>query len=134
VTQVRIRHAQFRYLVPYTDAEGRDRLAIRHAIRNETVDLPRDSDYRRGLDSGAFFMDEEGEPETTEPEELDFSNHTQLVRWIRDEKPNAQTVVDAADDDPFKAEALLAAEHEANGSQPRKTVVEKLEAIMEEEE
>jgi len=135
-----IRIAQFLYRVP-VEVSGQDkpRLSVRHAFRGETVEIP-DKDYERGLKARAFVEDEEEQPSPVEEtagtggEELDFSNHEQLVAWIKDDKPTAHEVVDAADGDPTRAEALLRAEEEASGGQPRKSVEEPLRKLQTDEE
>ena len=63
----------------------------------------------------------------------DFSSHDTLVGWIQMAKPTVSEVVDAADNDPDKAEAPLAAEKEATGGQPRKGVKQGLEDVLEED-
>jgi hypothetical protein len=65
---------------------------------------------------------------------LDFSSHTALVGWIKEEQPNIHEVVSAAEDDPDKAAMLLAAEEEATGGQPRKGVSSALNRIIHEAE
>jgi hypothetical protein len=145
-----IRAAQYLYLVP----TGQTRLnrktgkeeevfSVRHAFHGDTVNIPRAEDIESGEAAGAFEPDEveqaspvavEQEPEATAPGGPDFSSHDSLVMWIRDTKPTVATVVAAAGDDPDKAEALLAAEEEATGGQPRKGVESGLEVLMEEEE
>jgi hypothetical protein len=75
---------------------------------------------------------ESSESGTQEPpsEGLNYDNHEELVAWIRTQRPTADAVVAAAQNDPDKAEALLDAEVEATGDQPRKSVKEPLEKIM----
>lgn len=108
-------------------------LSVRHALRGDTVNIPRDEDIQRGERAGSFVVDEVEQPSPVEVEQdtgLDYSDHTALVHWIKDERPSARTVIAAAEDDPVKAEALLAAEHEATGGQPRKGVSAELSKII----
>lgn len=126
-----IRAAQFMYYVP----TGEDQLSVRHAFIGDTVDIPRDEDVERGEAGGAFEPDEVEQEspvaEETDEEGLDFTSHDSLVSWIRDDKPTAAEVIEAADDDPDKASLLLAAEEEATGGQPRRTVAVQLKRIQE---
>jgi hypothetical protein len=143
-----IRAAQFMYYVPTgkfvknakTDKE-QELMGIRHAFRGDVVDVPREEDVERGERGGSFEPEpEEVETEVTvdEPEseemELDFSDPDSLTSWIQDEQPTTREVVDAADNDPEKAEALLAAENAATGGQPRKSVVSRLRRITQADE
>ena len=140
-----IRAAQFMYYLPTGEVRTRkdgteeEVLSVRHAMHGDTVDIPREQDIAAGEAAGAFEPDEEVEQESpvAEPSAAggpDFSSHDSLVGWLKSERPTVDEVVAAADDDPDKAEALLAAEQEASGGQPRKGVVNGLEALMEEEE
>jgi hypothetical protein len=134
-----INHAQFMYYVeqkvtnPLTGEEG-TRLSRRIAHRGETVTIPRAEDIERGEEAGAFEVpeeeeaDEEGASAEGVPD-LNFDSHDDLVEWIRDDKPTVDEVVSAADSDPDKADALMNAEQEASGGQPRKGVMDRLGAI-----
>jgi hypothetical protein len=53
-----------------------------------------------------------------------------LAEWIRSEKPNADDTVALAEDDPRKAEKVLEAETVATGGQPRQTVAQRLQKII----
>lgn len=112
-----IKHLSFRY----TDADGVER----HAFQGETLDLPAE-EAKRGDEIGAFRTDESDaatgdfDPATASDEEL--------AAWF-DTKPTVQDVLDAAGDDPQRAQRLLDAENEASGNDPRKGVVEGLAAI-----
>lgn len=142
-----IRAAQFMYYVPTgkttknaKTGQEQEIMGIRHAFHGDVVDVPRDEDVERGEAAGSFEP-EPTEEETTEEEveeengnELDFSSHDSLVVWIRDSRPTAAAVVNAANEDPEKAEALLAAENEATGGQPRKSVVSGLRRITQADE
>lgn len=144
MTEVQVKHAQFQYWIETTAADpntGKEtpRLAPRLAMRNDIVDIPRDEDVKRGEEAGAFYTEEdfaEEEQEGTEEEEEaepgpdpDGASHDELVAWIRDERPNAATVVAKAENDSAKARALIEAENEASGGDPRKSVIEPLTKI-----
>jgi hypothetical protein len=124
-----------------------------HAQRFQAInldDIPED-ELARGEELGAFFTEDElrvlrgGAPaasngsngeESTEgtdevPEELNFDDHDSLVLWIKTQKPTVDAVVAAAGDDPDNAEALLDAENEATGGQPRSSLVTRLKKIIE---
>ena len=61
--------------------------------------------------------------------DLNYDDQEQLVNWIKAAKPNANEVIAAAQGDPDKAAALMDAESEATGGQPRKTVMDGLSKI-----
>lgn len=148
-TRKKIKHAQFSYYVPTTSTDmktgkTRERLSRRIARTGEWVQIPRDEDVEVGEESGAFYTDEELNPVVPDADETgddsggvsdddiaDASapSHDELVAWIRNERPNSAEVVERAGDDPAMAEALIAAENEASGGDPRKSVVEPLERI-----
>jgi dTDP-4-dehydrorhamnose reductase len=138
--------------ITVTGKRGDERVKLRtvHKQRFEPIyveDIPED-ELARGEALGAFFTEKElamvrgqqavaeagGVPESGEPGEvpegLDFDDHDALVAWIRTQKPTAAAVVAAAENDSDKAEALLEAENEATGGQPRKSVKEPLEKII----
>jgi hypothetical protein len=136
-----IRAAQFMYFVPTgrvrlrRDGTEEDILSVRHALRGDTVDIPRDEDVERGERARSFAVEQASPAEVEEDTGgLDFSDHTALVNWIRREHPSIRVVVEAAEDDPEKAELLLAAEEEATGGQPRKGVSHDLNRIIHEGE
>lgn len=149
-TRKKIKHAQFSYYVPTqtTDmktGKTRERLSRRIARTGEWVVIPRDEDVEAGESAGAFYTDEDlnpvvaGDDEETGGDSGGVSDddiadasapsHDELVTWIRDERPNSATVVERAGDDPEMAQALIDAENEASGGDPRKSVVEPLERI-----
>jgi hypothetical protein len=70
--------------------------------------------------------------DTEEVEEVssisDMSDE-ELVAWIKEDKPTAHEVVDAAEGDPALARRLLDAEDEASGGDSRKSVISGLTAI-----
>jgi hypothetical protein len=139
--QKTIRAAQFMYFIPTGQVrlnrktgQEEEVLSVRHAFSGDTVDIPRDEDIESGEAAGAFEQDEVEQEspvaeEAAAPDGPDFSSHDSLVYWIKQERPTAAQVVDAADEDPDKAEALLAAEQEATGGQPRKAVIRGLNEI-----
>jgi hypothetical protein len=136
-----IRAAQFMYYVPtgrvrrLKGGVEEDVLSVRHALRGDTVDIPRDEDVERGERTGTFVSEvEQASPVVEDDSGLDFSDHGALVGWIKKEHPNVNTVVAAAEDDPEKAQMLLAAEEEATGGQPRKGVSSGLNLIINAEE
>jgi hypothetical protein len=62
-------------------------------------------------------------------EDVSAFSHDELVAWIRDDQPPAKEVVSAAKGNPDNAKKLMAAEEEASGSQPRKSVMDPLRKI-----
>jgi hypothetical protein len=143
----KVKHAQFRYHIPTKSVDvktgkERDRLSPRIARRDEWITLARQEDIDAGEEAGAFYTDEElnppavadGEEESSssgidDDIEGDDPSHDELVAWIRDNRPNAGEVVARAGDDPDMARALIEAENEASGGDPRKSVIEPLEKI-----
>jgi len=147
VTVKVIKHSMFSYSIPKVDEDGDDivrttkhgveRAAVRraHASRFDEVDIPLEDDVQKGEAMGAFFTDEEvaamkGESPAAAEEGLNFDDQDALVRWIKEDKPNAHQVVEAAGDNPDKAMALLDAEEEATGGQPRRTVSDGLQKVI----
>lgn len=146
-TRRKIKHAQFSYYVPTESVDmktgrTRERLSRRIARYGEWVVIPRQEDVETGEEAGAFFTDEELNPTAADEEEAQgggitdddiddatVPSHDELVAWIRDEHPNSASVVERAGDDPEMARALIAAENEASGGDPRKSVIEPLERI-----
>jgi hypothetical protein len=114
----------------------------RTAKQGDTVDIPREEDIARGEELHAFVTEEDAaaaqheaeETDTdTEPEEVDsvsVMTDEELVAWIKEDKPTAHEVVDAAEGDPDLARRLLDAEDEASGGDSRKSVVSGLTAII----
>jgi hypothetical protein len=146
VTLVKIKIAQFQYYEEVgtkthkRTGEEVPILSSRFGRHGQIVDITRDEDLDRGEKMGAFTDDtfsEEGptdpdEPESESDEPDDTSwRHDDLVAWIRDDQPSAREVVTSAENDPEKAKKLMAAEKEASGSQPRKSVMDPLRKIAE---
>jgi len=92
-----------------------------------------DVDYSRLKNSGAV-MDEEDVEELIEleEEELDVESASveDLTRWIQEEGPNVQDVVDASEGEAAYATKLLEAESKAHEGDPRKGVLEGLSAVI----
>jgi hypothetical protein len=156
VTVVTIKHREFSYRVPILDDDGEQvvkttkhgrevpKYRRSHAYRRQQVDIPLDEDVERGVAFGAFYTEDElnamagGEVEVEAtgsnevPSDLNYDDQGELVTWIKESKPNAQAVIDAAQNDPDKAIALMDAEEEATGGQPRKTVMSGLQKIANE--
>jgi hypothetical protein len=143
MTLVKIRHAQFQYYRQVgtkthkqTGEEIPD-LAVRFARHGEVIDVS-DDDLERGEAQGAFEDEAVEEEASAESEESDDNEvieeevswrHDDLVVWIRDDQPTAREVVSAAGKDPENAKKLMAAEEEASGGQPRKSVMDPLRKI-----
>jgi hypothetical protein len=73
--------------------------------------------------------DAEGE-EVEEVSSVSEMSDEELVAWIKEDKPTAHEVVDAAEGDPDLARRLLDAEDEASGGDSRKSVISGLTAII----
>jgi hypothetical protein len=73
--------------------------------------------------------DAEGE-EVEEVSSVSEMSDEELVAWIKEDKPTAHEVVDAAEGDPDLARRLLDAEDEATGGDSRKSVISGLTAII----
>ena len=146
-----IRHAAFSFRVTAPDPvrEGQTIVHEKKALQGETVDIPFEDDLQRGEKFGAFVTPDtpaaasviDSERETLEPpeentegeeEELSVSDMTdeELVTWIQEDRPNVQTVDDAAEGDPEQAKRLLDAEDAASGGDSRKGVIDGLTAII----
>lgn len=152
-------YVETQYTDPETQEEG-TRLSRRIAMHGETVDIPRQEDIDRGEEAGAFVDEDEAAAQQEEQErqeriargeeepddaEADAdaanaqeaggvpdinANHDELVAWVSDSKPNEDAMVNAAQGDPAMAQALMDAEEEASGGQPRKGVMTRLQAIV----
>lgn len=139
-----IRVAQFMYYIPTgrtrvrKDGKTEDILSVRHALRGDTVDIPREEDVERGERVGAFVVEKivvEPGPVATEEDVNtgpDFSSHDMLVEWFEDTKPTAREVINVAEGNADKAEMLLDAEETASGGHSRKSVVNALNRIIDE--
>lgn len=136
-----IRVAQFMYYVEtgrvrtLKNGDEQEILSVRHALRGDTVDIPREEDVERGERAGAFVaVVEDTESGPDEMEEVDsgpdFSSHDTLVEWFEEERPTAREVVAAAEGNADKADMLLDAEETSTGGHSRKAVVTGLNKII----
>jgi hypothetical protein len=119
------------------DGVEEDVVSVRHALRGDTVDIPLEQDIERGERTGSFQPDEIEQASPVAEEQttgLPFDDHDALVEWFKEEQPTVTTVISAAEDDPDKARALLAAENAATGTQPRKGVSTGLNRIINQSE
>lgn len=143
--EVRIKIRAFPYYVDEPDPiTGEDVKKERLARRNDVVDLS-DADLARAKRFDAIHVDEDGEPtvdlvsseETPPAETVDLDNvdvqtasPEVLAEWIKTKKPTVDEVVDEANEDPAVASRLLQAENLATGQQPRSTLAERLQEII----
>lgn len=136
-----IRVAQFMYYAEtgrtrkLKNGDTQEILSVRHALRGDTVDIPREEDVERGERAGAFVaVLEDVELGPDEIEEVDsgpdFSSHDTLVEWFEEERPTAREVIDAAGGNADKADMLLDAEESSTGGHSRKSVVTALNRII----
>lgn len=150
----KVKHAQFSYYVPTESVnmktgKTQPRLARRIATQGSWIDIPRDEDVKAGDDAGAFYTEDElnpsvdaGDDETIGDDDIDSGDgdeptpppdQAELVAWIKGDgdgdKPTAPEVVARAGDDPVLAQALIEAENEASGNDPRSSVIQPLEKI-----
>lgn len=107
----------------YRDEDGSERIGTK---REEVLISAEDAE--RGDRLGAFASEEE--EGLIEEVEISALSDDELVDWIKEEKPNAQEIMDVTAGDSKLAQRLLAAETSATGGDPRKTVVKGLEAIV----
>lgn len=141
MTMVKIKHAQFLYYVESPVPGDKPALGRRIAMRNEIVDIPRDEDLERGKAADALVetsqltddneaAEEDAASESPPAEGLNFDSQDELVIWLQENKPTVPQTIAAADGNADKAEALMDAEEEASGGQPRKSVMEGLQKIL----
>lgn len=135
----------FPYYVDVRDlVTGRMVRQERVAMRGETVSLA-PWDYQRAVKFNAIAVStEEGEGGTTpvaaerEPgwdpntQSLDEVNVEDVSLWISGSRPTVSEVVEEANSDPDRAQKLLDGERHATGDQPRSTLIEQLEEIINE--
>lgn len=143
MTLAKVAHAQFQYheevgtRTHKRTGEEIPTLAVHFARYGDVIDVPIADEYTQGLELGALEEVSEAEAEAADDDEegepagevVNIESHDDLVEWIRDDKPTASAVVAAAGNDPEKARNLMAAEEEASGSQPRKSVMDPLRKI-----
>jgi hypothetical protein len=150
---VRIKHGLFTYYEEEVgikpDGTYGPRVVERIAFHGKEVTVPFEGDYRKGVETGAFYADDEPVAGANEPAADAIVSETggnrtasdldddQLVEWIQgtgefdgSAKPNADQVVQAAGGDAEQAQRLHDAEVRANGDSARKTVLGPLEAIV----
>jgi hypothetical protein len=103
----------------------------RVARRGETVELS-DIDVRRGEAAGAFRQPGEATEDVGGETQASVANKSleDLVEWLEEQKPTAPQTINAAGDDPAVAERLLEAEETVTGREPRTTVVDGLQRII----
>jgi hypothetical protein len=147
--EVVIKHGVFWYYaseMQVINGEEKDTLIQKMAFNGETVTLTRDSDIERGERYGAFYSDEEMErlglnraSADTEGGAISLADRDdqELVDWLMstgefdgNKKPTADEVIAAAGDDPDLAERLIEAEDTASGGNPRKSVDDGLNKIV----
>lgn len=115
------------------DGSQKQRPVVKTARRNETVKLDAE-DIARGDDTGSFF-DSPTVVETADGEEvvevdIREMSDTDLAKWVKNDKPTVDEMVDYADNDAALAERLLNAERTATGGKIRSTLNSRLTAIM----
>lgn len=130
----RIKHLFFTYSVEEDSPYEIDKkiLVEKIAYRDQVVDIPREQDVLRGEKFDAFYTEDDNLVTTEAGEEVPVSDldDEELVSWIREDKPSAPEVVKAANGNPDQAVRLLAAENAATGNDPRKSVAEPLQKII----
>jgi hypothetical protein len=94
-----------------------------------------EDDYNRHMKYGVIRdLEEDQELEEKEADEELLDPRTasveDLERWIREEKPTVNDVVQASDGDPEVARKLLEAETQAQDGEPRKGVVDGLSVVI----
>jgi len=142
-----IKHLGFWYMVEVESLKrpGETHWIEKTATQGETVDIQRESDIARGEHAGAFYSKEEikqgkhlppepeSEPEENGADEVDSISEMsdgELVAWIKEDRPTARDMVDAAEGDADLARRLLSAEDEATGGNSRRNVIQGLTAVI----
>lgn len=133
----------FRYHeeVPSVTEPGKTVLKQRFARRGETVDF-REEDIAVGEAHDAFLTKEqleakeqvEGAAEEAGVPDLSDKDVTELVEYLEENSPTAPQTISLANDDPELAEKLIEAENMVTGRDPRSTVIEGLEKVIEDAE
>jgi hypothetical protein len=98
----------------------------------QKIDLLPD-DYVRLMNGNAVVDAESPDAEAALEEEIldvNTASVDDLARWIENEKPTVQDVVNASGGDPAIATKLLEAESQATDQDPRKGVLEGLTAVI----
>lgn len=129
--EVKIKIRAFPY---YEDVEdpvsGETRPQERIARRGDVVELDDKNLARAERFDAIVDPDEEIPPPGEQPPPDDSVEG--LANWLQDDKPTVQEVLDRADGDPQLAENLIEAENLATGQQPRSSLVEGLQKIVDE--
>lgn len=133
-----IKHKAFRYYVETPSLTDPDGTVLRQRVarRGEKVDL-REVDAHRGDQLDAFYTEAELKAQGGEEvAEADASGKSvnDLIDWLEEEKPTAPQTINAANGDPEVASRLLEAEESVTGRQPRSTVTDALEKIIDDAE
>lgn len=93
-----------------------------------------DADYVRLRNAGAVIDEDEAMSlkygEEVEVLDINEASVDDLASWIREEKPNANEVVQKSGGDPELAEKLLQAETIAKDGDPRKAVLDGLGTVI----
>lgn len=108
----------------YTYRDKDDR--IRFATRGDEIDVSAE-EAKAGKAAGYFVPDASEEAAPAAPFDPVAASDDELIVWLQEEKPTVDEVVDAAQDEET-AQRLLDAERSASGGNPRKGVVDGLEA------
>lgn len=136
---VTIKHKLFRFYVEVPDPgdpTGRT-MALKQveARYGETVEIPRDEDYQEGLASGAFTTaaDEAaaapGEPLPGTDDIKDMSD-SELNEFVEARRLGAPATIALSGDDPVLAQRLIDAEQAVTGRDPRASVIEGLQRVI----
>jgi hypothetical protein len=136
------------YMVEQRSGFGPGRQEILPSSRSEDVDAEvaeadyalgqliylNDADYMRLKNAGAVVdadavlsrEDEAGEQVL----DVTSASSEELAAWIREDKPNANDVVQASGGEPELAQKLLDAEVQATDGEPRKSVLDGLSKVI----
>ncbi len=124
--EIKIR--SFTYRDEVENASGKMVTVIKQARMGDVVDLPERA-ITRGEELDAFVTEEDRAETTPDEEALAVSemDEDQLTNWVSE--ATIPQVLNAANDDPDMAVALLEAEKAATGGDPRQGLVEGLGRI-----
>lgn len=129
--EVKIKIRAFPYYEDVKDpVSGETRPQERIARRGDVVELS-DEDYARAKKFDAF-VDPDAEIPAPDDQPPPDDSVEGLAKWLQDEKPSVDDVLERADGDPQLAEKLIEAENLASGQQPRTTLVDGLQKIINE--
>lgn len=113
------------------EQEGETRIVHAYGRRGEEIEV-NDQDLARGRRLDAFAdpdAEDDEAPDAIEADVVDMSDD-ELDEWFQSQSPTVSDVVEAAGDDPENAQRLLAAENRNTGNDPRSTLVEGLQKII----